>query len=68
MSGGELQRVLTARAIAGETELLLLDEPTTAVDFHAEQELIDLLLSPKASGGQRDVLVRASHASKPPER
>ena len=43
LSGGQLQRVLVARALAGEAELLLLDEPTSGVDVHMEQTLIDLL-------------------------
>jgi len=43
MSGGERQRVLIARAIACHTDVLLLDEPTTGVDFHAEQDLMELL-------------------------
>ena len=44
LSGGQLQRVLIARAIVGSAELLLLDEPTAGVDVHMEKSLIDLLI------------------------
>ena len=43
LSGGELQRVLMARALARKPDLLVLDEPTQGVDFAGEQELIALI-------------------------
>ena len=44
LSGGEAQRVLIARSIIDEPQLLLLDEPTASVDPHAEQVIYRLLL------------------------
>lgn len=43
LSGGQLQRVLLARAIVSTPQLLILDEPTTYVDQHFEAELTELL-------------------------
>jgi zinc transport system ATP-binding protein len=43
LSEGQKQRVLLARAIAGGPDLLVLDEPTSAMDLVAEQEVVDIL-------------------------
>lgn len=43
LSGGQTQRVLIARALAGSSEILLLDEPTTGVDSQSSEALYTLL-------------------------
>jgi peptide/nickel transport system ATP-binding protein len=43
LSGGQLQRVIIAMALSSRPKLLLLDEPTTALDPHNREVMIDLL-------------------------
>ena len=57
LSGGQRQRVWVAMALAQETDLLLLDEPTTYLDVAHQIEVLDLLHDLNQSRGTTIVMV-----------
>jgi iron complex transport system ATP-binding protein len=57
LSGGQRQRVWLAMALAQQTELLLLDEPTTYLDLAHQVEVLDLIADLNATRGRTVVMV-----------
>jgi iron complex transport system ATP-binding protein len=59
LSGGEKQRAVVARALAQEASIVLLDEPTAALDIGHQQQALELLDALRAESGL--TLVAAMH-------
>jgi oligopeptide/dipeptide ABC transporter ATP-binding protein len=57
MSGGMAQRVMIAMALACEPELLIADEPTTALDVTIQAQILDLLRSLRDETGTAIILI-----------
>jgi len=57
LSGGQLQRVLIARALVSRPEILILDEPTSNIDSRVEEDIFDLL----KKLNQRSTILVVSH-------
>lgn len=59
LSGGEKQRALLARAVAGEPDILVLDEPTAFVDIKGEAQMMNLVRNIKTEN--RLAILMVSH-------
>jgi len=58
LSGGELQRVCLARAIVGEPEIIIADEPTGNLDLGIARQIVDLLKKINENG---KTVIMATH-------
>ena len=56
-SGGMLQRAMVAQALAGEPDLLIADEPTTALDVTIQAQILQLLRDLQAERGMAVLLI-----------
>jgi ABC-type dipeptide/oligopeptide/nickel transport system ATPase subunit len=56
-SGGQLQRIVLARALAPDPKLLICDEPTSALDVRVQAQIVNLLLRLQAERGFACMLV-----------
>lgn len=57
LSGGERQRVMIAMAISNKPDILIADEPTTALDVTIQKQIIDLILELKAELGMAVIFI-----------
>jgi ATP-binding cassette subfamily B protein len=61
LSGGQKQKVSLARALFGKPEILILDDATSSLDAHTEQQLLQYLNKFQASGFGLQALIVISH-------